>query len=102
VDSTAIVTRVQWSVYSLRGTNNAEGRDTPWHDFPTLVPPHTTIRILITIHHPAYCSTIPARQLRGTAQATYDGMLTVHWQSLLHSHTTVIDTGFGEDKIGVC
>lgn len=96
IDTDNIVTAIQWSVF--RDGRTILGADTPWQSFPALVPPHGVIRPLITIHHPSDCSSQPAN----AAGRYYGGFHTVHWQSLLHDHTSLFDDGLGERSIGIC
>jgi hypothetical protein len=73
------------------------GLDTPWHDFPVVIPGHTTIRLLITIHRPRYC--------QGNSITPGDedssGSHRVHWKSLLHTHITEIDDQVAKDRRSV-
>ncbi len=93
-----IVTSIRWSAYRIEPGGNAVGIDTPWRSFPAIVPAHGTIRLLITIHHPADCQANPP----GTAGRYYDGYHVVKWESLLHRHTTSIDDRLANRNIAVC
>ena len=99
VETDDIVTDVKWSVYRVVPGGSVDGVSTPWRSFPAIVPANGTIRLLITIHRPAYCD----RQ-RETLQpgVFYDGFHVVHWDSLLGSNTTVIDDSMGDYNINVC
>jgi hypothetical protein len=99
VDRGGAVGDVRWSVYRLRNGGAISGEPTPWHGFPAVVPAHGTIRLLITIHHPDNCAADPTNH--DASLGTYDGGLTVHWESLLHSHTSRVYAVDGEN-IRVC
>ena len=96
IETDSVVTRIQWSTY--RVASNVEGANTPWQSFPATVPAHGRIRLLITIHHPGYCQNEPAN----SSARYYSGIHTVHWESLLHHHTTQIDDGIGDRSVGIC
>jgi hypothetical protein len=98
IDLDDVVTRIQWSTYRLGPNANGLGIKTPWQTFPAIVPAHDTIRLLITIHHPDRCS----HTAKGSSDDYYSGLHTVHWDSLLHSHTTTIDDRLASWNIGVC
>jgi hypothetical protein len=96
-----MVSDIRWSVYRLVAGGNASGVATPWHAFPAIVPAHGTIRLLITIHHPNNCNAYP--EYHGVRDVTYDGQHIVHWESLLHTHATLVDVLPGPDGgIRVC
>ena len=96
IDTDDVVSAIRWSSYRMVPGGNIEGEDTPWRAFPATVPAHGVVRLLITIHHPANCNSYEP----GTAN--YSGLHTVHWDSLLHSHSTEIDDGLEQRIIGVC
>jgi hypothetical protein len=98
IDLDDVVTRIQWSTYRIGPNRNGLGINTPWQAFPAIVPAHDTIRLLITIHHPDSCP----HTAKGSSGHYYAGLLTVHWDSLLHSHTTTIDDPLATRNIRVC
>jgi hypothetical protein len=83
----SVVSRVRWSVYSTAKTRSNLGDAEPWRALPATVPPHGTIRLLITIHRPAECQ---GRSYDNQAPVSFDGDLNVHWKSLLGAHVTPI------------
>jgi hypothetical protein len=87
IDTNEVVTDVRWSVYREGRTNI--GADTPWQSFPAVIPAHGTIRLLTTIRRPTKC---PATTTPGVG-SFYSGSEIVHWESLLHDHTTTISDG---------
>jgi hypothetical protein len=99
IETDPLVTQIRWSVYHVVGGGSAFGTDTPWRDFPAIVPGHYgIIRLRITIRRPLDCKSVP----HGPGGAVYyGGGHVVHWDSLLGSHTTVIDDGF-DQQIRVC
>ena len=96
IDTDDVVSGIRWSSYRMVPGGYVSGVSTPWRAFPATVPAHGVIRLLITIHHPANCSSYEP----GTAN--YSGLHTVHWKSLLRSHSTVIDDGLEDIIIGIC
>jgi hypothetical protein len=100
IDTGDVATDIRWSVYRTVPGGSNLGVSTPWRRFPAVVPAKGTIRLLITIHHPANCAAYP--KIRGISTATYTGDHDVHWESLLHSHTTSVQF-YGDDQgIRVC
>lgn len=71
----------------------------PGYAVPAIVPAYGTIRLLITIHRPSNCSAYP--KYRAVSDARYGGDHLVHWESLLHSHTTLVDVLSPDEGIGV-
>jgi hypothetical protein len=62
-------------------------------NLPATVPPNDEIRLLVTIRKPAGCG----------GDDGFAPVVTVHWDSLLHSHSTVIDFAqTAEDQFYVC
>jgi len=99
IETDSATSKIQWSRYRVVSGGYVSGVDTPWRAFPAVVPAHGTIRLLVTIHHPSYC-----RQYADVREATYDAAHWVHWESLLHSHRTLLDlwnAGFDEG-VGIC
>gem|GEM_PF-6450476 len=88
IDRDDVVSDVRWSVLATVPGGYVSGLDTPWQNFPAEIPAHATIRLLITIHRPAYCQD-------GVSAANgndlYSGSHRVHWKSLLGSHLTTIE-----------
>lgn len=99
IDTDDIVTDITWANYRVVPGGSASGIFTPWREFPAIVPANGTIRLLLTIHRPAYCD-----RPSGTLQpgVFYSGFHVVHWDSLLGSNTTVIDDRLGDYNINVC
>jgi len=94
------VVRIQWSRYRLGPDDLGTGADTPWHAFPAIIPAHGTIRLLITLHRPRGCPTGPASVV---GRIYYGDAYQVHWESLLGSHTTTVQGGYGiDDNIQLC
>jgi hypothetical protein len=104
IDTDRVVSSIRWSSYRFGTDQNVEGVDTPWRPFPAIVPAHGTIRLLITIQHPGNCGSYPPGEPSQSSNIGqyYSGLHTVHWDSLLHSHSTVIDDGIEERNIRVC
>jgi hypothetical protein len=96
IDTDNVASAIRWSAYRTVPGGSVEGTNTPWQSFPTVVPGQGTIRLLITIHHPANCHAYPQ------GSDYYSGLHTVHWHSLLHTHTTTIDDGLAQDDIRFC
>jgi len=88
VETDDVVTDVRWSSYRTEPGGYVSGIETPWQGFPADIPAHGTIRLLITVHRPAYC-----RTGSDTTGSTYSGYHRVHWSSLLGSHTTTVNDG---------
>jgi hypothetical protein len=98
IDTDDIVTSIRWSTYTPpTAGGDVEGATTPWRAFPATIPANGTIKLLITIHHPTDCNRYPPGD-----PAQYSGLHTVHWKSLLHERTTVIDDGIENLNINVC
>jgi hypothetical protein len=89
IDTDDVVTNVRWSELRTQPGGPVSGISSPWRDFPAVIPANSTIRLLITIHRPMYCRTSDITL--GGSDVPYSGSHRVHWKSLLHSHTTVID-----------
>jgi len=91
--------KIQWSSYRVVNGGNVSGVETPWRSFPAVVPAHGTIRLLLAIHHPSDC-----RQYADVEEATYDAAHWVHWESLLHSHRTLLDLwpDSSDEGVGIC
>jgi hypothetical protein len=101
IETGDIATSIRWSVYHVLNGGYITGTDTPWRTFPAVVPPHGTIRLLITIHHPKDCNQYP--KIRGISQARYHGWHWVHWESLLSDHRSELQLlDDGNDGIRVC
>lgn len=103
IETGDMVSDIRWSVYRVVNGSSVEGVATPWRRFPAIVPAHGTIRLLITLHHPSNCSAYPS--YHGVSDARYSGIHPVHWNSLLHSHTTLVEVPLGpdgDDGIRVC
>ena len=98
IDSERGVTDIRWSAYRFVPGGAVSGIATPWHRFPATVPGDGTIRLLITIQHPADCRDLAP----GTMGRDYIGTHEVHWKSLVGSHTTTVDDGLTATGIGVC
>jgi hypothetical protein len=88
IDTDDVVTGVRWSVLRTVPGGFISGTDTPWQDFPAVIPAHTTIRLLITIHRPAYCRD---KQFAANGGDVYSGSHRVHWKSLLSRHVTTVE-----------
>jgi hypothetical protein len=99
IDTDEIVSRIRWGVYRTGPGGDVTGTRTPWRAFPAVVPAHVVIRLLITVHRPSYCER-PTKTLQ--PGSFYSGYHRVHWDSLLHSHTTTIDDGLGDRNIRIC
>jgi hypothetical protein len=97
IDPGPVATDIKWSVYRFIAGGSISGVNTPWRSFPAIIPAHGTIRILVTLHHPAYCS----RTQPGTDDTVYFGEHQVHWESLLGDRTTGVRF-FDDDGIRVC
>jgi hypothetical protein len=82
-----VATKIRWSEFHTVPGGSASGISTPWRDFPTVIPAHSTIRLLITIQRPAYCD---SRQT-SLGTETYSGSHRMYWRSLLRSHITAFD-----------
>jgi hypothetical protein len=101
IETDDIVSDIRWSVYRVVADGNIDGLATPWRAFPAIVPAHGTIRLLITIRHPNNCSSYP--EYGGVREAMYGGAHVVHCESLLHSHTTLVDVLLAPDEgVRVC
>ena len=98
IETDAIASRFEWSVYRVVSGGSVDGVRTPWRAFPAVVPAHGTIRLLITIHHPNNCNQFPNQEEQYAADHW------VHWESLLHTHRSFleIESGGGDDAIEVC
>jgi hypothetical protein len=83
----SIVSDIRWSIYRTTATGSNLGDNEPWHHFPAIVPADGQIRLLVTIHRPASCRNRPEST---SVQTDYIGYHVVHWQSLLHDHTSTI------------
>ncbi|MBO1753893.1 hypothetical protein [Allobranchiibius sp. CTAmp26] len=77
---------VQWSTYRTVPEGSTFGVDAPWRSFPATIPPHGTIRLLLTVRRPADCRQFIAHY----GNPTDDGSLAVHWRSLLHTNTSYL------------
>lgn len=88
IDTGEVVTDIRWSELHAVPGGVLSGLDTPWRDFPAVLPAHTAIRLLITIHRPMYCRT--SQSTVGT-DIFYSGSYRVHWKSLLRSHVTAVN-----------
>jgi hypothetical protein len=88
IDTDAVVTDVRWSVLKTVPGGVISGLPTSWQKFPADIPAHTTIRLLISIHRPAYCH---QSRLAADGDDLYGGSHRVHWKSLLRSHITTVD-----------
>jgi hypothetical protein len=86
IDTDDEVTDIRWSELRTVPGGYLSGIETPWHEFPARIPPHTTIRLLVTIHRPTSCG-----QLSGSGNRLYSGSHRVHWKSLLYRHITTVD-----------
>lgn len=78
----------RWSVLKIVPGGEISGISTPWRDFPAVVPAHTMIRLLLTIHRPASCHD---SQFAADGKDLYTGSHRVHWKSLLRSHVTTVE-----------
>jgi hypothetical protein len=94
IDTDDVVTHVRWSELRTVPGGYVSGISTPWREFPAEIPAHTTIRLLITIHRPAYC------RVAANGNDLYSGTHRVHWKSLLRRHITTV--GDQVAKIHVC
>jgi hypothetical protein len=98
IETNQIVTAVQWSTYELTAGSSVFGTDTPWRDFPAIVPgDYGVIRLLVTIRRPTHCNAVP----HGPDGVFYSASHIVHWESLLHSHTTATRDEF-DRNIRIC
>ena len=100
VDGEDAATDIRWSVYRVINGGSVFGENTPWRTFPAIIPAGGFVRLLITIHHPANCAVYG--KYRGVSTAMYSGAHLVHWQSLLHDHTTFIRLPSPDEGIRVC
>ena len=100
IETGPIAARIEWSVYRLVNAGSVYGLRRPWHTFPATIPAHGTIRLLITIHHPSNCDQYP--KFHGVSDARYLPTHWVHWESLLHDHSTLVDIFNDDDGIRVC
>lgn len=89
-------TGVQWSTYRTVPDGSVFGVDAPWRSFPATIPPHGTIRLLLTVRRPADCRTFIAHYGVGTD----DGWVDVHWRSLLHTNTSSLQVLL--DPLTIC
>lgn len=71
-----MVTDVQWSPYVLRNGGNVYGESLPLRQLPASIPPHQTIRIVLTLRKPP-C--VPG----GFENTNY---VTLHWYALGAHH----------------
>jgi hypothetical protein len=104
IENGDMVRQIRWSVYRVVNGGSAFGVATAWHAFPAIVPAHGSIRLLITLQHPSNCSAYP--KYRGVRDVTYTGGHLVHWESLLHKHTSLVEVMSGaaafDEGIRVC
>lgn len=89
IDHGPLVSDIRWSSYRLLPDSSLEGAATPWRRFPAVVPAHGTIRLLITVHHPANCSAYTKADQ--PVLPRYGGYHRVHWDSLLDDHVSWLD-----------
>ncbi len=93
VTAAAPVSRIQWSPWHLLPAGSSYGRNVRSRNLPALVPPDDEIRLLLTIRKPAGCD----------GGDGFAPVVTVHWDSPLHSHATVIDFAqTAEDQFYLC
>lgn len=79
----------QWSPWILLPGGLDYGKNTRARGFPAVVPAHSEIRLLITI-----------RKSTCTDQHVgYAPVVDVHWDSLLHSHSTEIDFARSDEEL---
>jgi hypothetical protein len=99
IASGGFVVAVKWSAYVLVPGGNVNGENTPWRDFPAFIPARGAIRLLVMIHRDdRLCgSSAPAAD-----REYFPGNHTVHWDSLLHSHTTDVTRSSIEGGIRIC
>jgi len=84
--------RAQWSPWILLPGGSDFGKDLRSRPFPAVIPANSEIRLLITIRKPT-C----------TQNVGYAPVVTVHWDSLLHSHSTEVDfAGSDEELFYLC
>lgn len=92
VSGSAAVSRIRWSPWHLTPAGSSYGREERARNLPAVVPANDEIRLLVTIRKPAGCD--------GDGFAP---VVTVHWDSLLHSHATRIDFAqTAEDQFYLC
>jgi hypothetical protein len=98
IETDRVVTAIRWSVYKTVAGGTTYGVNTPWQEFPAIVPGnHGVIRLLVTIRRPINCDAVP----QGPDGLFYYGVHVVQWESLLGSHTTWIS--FPENRaIQIC
>ena len=87
-------------MYRVVNGGAVAGVRTPWHPLPAIIPGHGKIRLLITIHRPNNCDQYP--KYHGVRDARYLPTHSVHWESLLHDHTTLVDIFDDDEGIRVC
>ena len=102
IEPDLVTSKIQWSSYRVVNQGSVFGEDMPWHTFPAVVPAHGTIRVLVTIRHPDNCSAYP--EIGGVRQVGYGATHWVRWESLLHSHRTLVELWNNDfaDDVGVC
>jgi hypothetical protein len=80
--------RAQWSPWILLPGGSDYGKNLRARNFPAVVPANSEIRLLITIRKSSCAQTIG-----------YAPVVTVHWDSLLHSHATDIDFAPSDEEL---
>jgi hypothetical protein len=93
IDLNQYVVAAQWSEYHLSPGGSISGDDRPWRAFPSKLPAHGQIRILVTIRQPD-CTI-------NSNKGSVVQHVTVHWHALGIGHSTPIDIGIGE-QIDLC
>jgi hypothetical protein len=93
ISASGPVSRIRWSPWHLLPAGSSYGREVPARNLPATVPPNDEIRLLVTIRKPAGCD----------GDDGFAPVVTVHWDTLLHSHATVIDFAqTAEDQFYLC
>ncbi len=93
ISAAAPVAQIRWSPWHLTPAGSSYGREVPARQLPATVPANDEIRLLITIRKPAQCD----------GDESFAPVVTVHWDSPLHSHSTVIDFAqTAEDEFYLC
>jgi len=100
IDRGSMVTDIRWSIWRVVNGGPITGEDSPWRHFPVIVPAQGTIRLVITIHRPVDCGAHPT--VPGGNPESYSGYHHVHWESLLHDHTSDVQIFNRDDGIPVC
>jgi hypothetical protein len=88
------IVQLKWSKYHIANGDSIFGVDAPWRDFPATIPAHGMIRLQVTISRPSLCRSMPKH---GPGGLFYSGTYQVHWQSLLGSRTSTVQTTYAYD-----